>query len=64
MVCDIAEIRHKLAVLRGFVGTVTGAIDLVGQHRDAGIELLINADRRNDVESRALFASDVMPHFA
>src|ERR1700704_2842291 len=106
---DIAEIRHKLAVLRrhcdavgrdydtiektriqpwllarddaavaakrerlgaasgpprGFVGTASEAIDLVGQHQDAGIELLISADRRNDVESRELFASDVMPHFA
>ena len=25
--------------------------------------LLIDADRRNDVESRELLASDVMPHF-
>ena len=29
----------------------------------AGIDLLINGDR-NDVETRVLFASDVMPHFA
>ena len=40
------------------------AIDLIGQYHDAGIDLLINADRRNDVETRELFASDVMPHFA
>jgi alkanesulfonate monooxygenase SsuD/methylene tetrahydromethanopterin reductase-like flavin-dependent oxidoreductase (luciferase family) len=103
---DIAEVRHKLAVLRGhcdaqgrdydtiekthvrawllarndaavaakrgrmpdrgpsraFFGTVAEAIDLVGQYHDAGIDMLINGDR-NDVESRELFASDVMPHF-
>jgi alkanesulfonate monooxygenase SsuD/methylene tetrahydromethanopterin reductase-like flavin-dependent oxidoreductase (luciferase family) len=104
---DIAEVRHKLAVLRGhcdtacrddgtiekthlqpwllarddaavrakrdllaargplrgFAGTVSEAIDLIGQYQDAGIDLLINSDR-NDVDSRELFASDVMPHFA
>jgi alkanesulfonate monooxygenase SsuD/methylene tetrahydromethanopterin reductase-like flavin-dependent oxidoreductase (luciferase family) len=105
---DIAEVRHKLAVLRGhcdsagrdydtiektriqpwllardaatlaakrerlaargplggFVGTMSEAIDLIGQYQDAGVDLLINADRRNDVETRELFVSDVMPHFA
>jgi F420-dependent oxidoreductase-like protein len=104
---DIAEVRHKLAVLRehcdaagrdygtiektqvrswllarndaavaakrerfpnradsrGFVGTVSEAVDLIGQYQDAGIDLLINGDR-NDAESRELFASEVMPHFA
>jgi F420-dependent oxidoreductase-like protein len=104
---DIAEVRHKLAVLRGhcdaagrdydtiekthirawllarndaavaakreqfpnrgdsrgFVGTVSEVIDLIGQYQDAGIDLLINGDR-NDAESRELFVSDVMPHFA
>jgi len=63
----VAAKRERLAAsgpLRGFVGTVSEAIDLIGQHQDAGIELLINADRRNDVKSRKLFVSDVMPHFA
>jgi F420-dependent oxidoreductase-like protein len=107
---DVAEIQHKLAVLRGhcdaagrdyhtiekthvqawllarndaavaakrerrerltarepspaFVGTAPEAIDLIGQYQDAGVDLLINADR-NDAESSELFASDVMPHFA
>ena len=104
---DIAEVRHKLAVLRGhcdaagrdydtigkthvrawllarndaavaakrerladrgpsrgFFGTVSEATDLMGQYEDAGIDLLINGDR-NDAESRELFVSDVMPHFA
>jgi alkanesulfonate monooxygenase SsuD/methylene tetrahydromethanopterin reductase-like flavin-dependent oxidoreductase (luciferase family) len=47
----------------GFVGTVSEAIDLIAQYQDAGIELLIIGDR-NDEESRELFVSDVMPHFA
>ncbi len=105
---DLAEVRHKLAVLRGhcdalgrdydtiektliqpwllardaaaltakrewltargpsggFVGTVSEAIDLIGQYQDAGVDLLISADRWNDIESRELFVSEVMPHFA
>jgi F420-dependent oxidoreductase-like protein len=58
--------RERLAIrgpLRGFVGTVSEAIDLIGQYQDAGVDLLINSDRRTDAESRKLFASDVMPHF-
>ena len=105
---DVAEVRHKLAVLRGhcdaagrdhstiekariqpwllardataltakrerlasrgpvrgFVSTASEAVDLIGQYQDAGIDLLINADRPNDAGTRELFASDVMPHFA
>ena len=102
---DVAEVRRKLAVLRGhcdaagrdygsvekthvqrwqlardatgvaakrerlrgpvdgFLGTVSEAIDLIGQYQDAGVELLIQSDRGNDVETRQLFVSDVMPHF-
>jgi len=46
-------------------GTVSEAIDLIGQYQDAGIELLIHGDPRNDdVETRELLVSDVMPHFA
>ncbi len=59
--------RDRLAAsgpLRGFIGTVSEAIDLVGQYQEAGIDLLINADRRHDEESREIFARDVMPHFA
>jgi alkanesulfonate monooxygenase SsuD/methylene tetrahydromethanopterin reductase-like flavin-dependent oxidoreductase (luciferase family) len=59
--------RERLAAggpLRGFVGTVSEAIDLIGQYQDPGVDLLIEADRRNDTESRELFASDVIPHFA
>jgi alkanesulfonate monooxygenase SsuD/methylene tetrahydromethanopterin reductase-like flavin-dependent oxidoreductase (luciferase family) len=59
--------RNRLATrgpLRGFVGTASEAVDLIGQYQDAGVDLLIEADRRNDAESRELFASDVMPHFA
>jgi F420-dependent oxidoreductase-like protein len=63
----VAAKRERLAArgpLRDFVGTVSEATDLVGQYQDAGIELLIDGDYRNDVESRELFVSDIMPHFA
>jgi len=62
----VAAKRGRLAArgpLRDFVGTISEAIDLIGQYQDAGVELLINGDYRNDVETRELFASDVMPHF-
>ena len=39
------------------------AIDLIGQYRDAGVQLLINSDYRNDMETLELFASDIVPHF-
>ena len=38
-------------------------IDLIRQYRGAGIDLLINGDRK-DGETRELFASDVMLHLA
>jgi alkanesulfonate monooxygenase SsuD/methylene tetrahydromethanopterin reductase-like flavin-dependent oxidoreductase (luciferase family) len=63
----LAAKREPLAArgpLRGFIGTVSEAIDLIGHYQDAGVDLLINADRRNDEEIRELFVSDVMPHFA
>ncbi|MFN8521736.1 MAG: TIGR03560 family F420-dependent LLM class oxidoreductase [Chloroflexota bacterium] len=63
---DVAAKCDRLASrgpLGGFIGTVAEAIDEVGAHRDAGIDLLIYADRRNDPESREIFASDVMPRF-
>jgi F420-dependent oxidoreductase-like protein len=63
----VAAKRERLAArgpLPGFVGTVSEAIDLIGQYQDAGVELLIQSDRRNDVETRELFVSDIMPHFA
>ncbi len=63
----VAAKRERLSAsgpLRGFVGTVSEAIDLVGQYRDAGVQLLINSDYRNDRETLEIFASDIMPHFA
>jgi F420-dependent oxidoreductase-like protein len=50
--------------LRGFVGTVAEAIDLIGRYQDCGVQLLINSDYRNDLETHELFASEIMPHFA
>jgi F420-dependent oxidoreductase-like protein len=63
----VAAKRERLAQrgpLRGFVGTVSEAVDLIGQYRDAGVHLLINSDYRNDIETHELFASDIMSHFA
>jgi hypothetical protein len=50
--------------LPGFVSTVSEAIDVIGQYQHAGVDLMIDADRRNDAEARELFASDVIPYFA
>jgi F420-dependent oxidoreductase-like protein len=63
----VAAKRERLSrsgPLRGFVGTVPEAIDLVGQYRDAGVQLLINSDYRNDRETLEIFAADIMPRFA
>jgi hypothetical protein len=63
----VAARRERLAArgpLRGFVGTVSEAIDLIGQYQEAGVQLLINSDYRNDMETHELFASEVMPRFA
>ena len=63
----MAAKRERLTArgpLRGFVGTVSEAIDLIGQYPDIGVQLLINSDYRNDNETHELFASEIMPHFA
>src|SRR5271156_929573 len=63
----VAAKRERLSErgpLRGFVGTVSQAIDLVGQYRDAGVQFLINSDYRNDRETLEIFASAIIPHFA
>ena len=63
----VAAKRERLTArgpLRGFVGTVSEAIDLIGQYQDVGVQLLINSDYRNDNETHELFASEIMPHFA
>jgi F420-dependent oxidoreductase-like protein len=63
----LAAKRGRLKVtepFRGFAGTVAGVTDLIGQYRDAGVQLFISSAFRNDPETHALLASDVMPHFA
>jgi F420-dependent oxidoreductase-like protein len=64
----VAAQRERLAAhgpLSGFAGTVSEAIDLIGQYQDAGIQLLILSNLRNDdVETRELLVSDIMPCFA
>jgi F420-dependent oxidoreductase-like protein len=58
------ERMSRSGPLRGFIGTVSEAIDLMGQYRDAGVQLLINSDYRNDRETLEIIASDIMPRFA
>src|SRR5262245_55904724 len=63
----VAAKRERLPVRGwppGFVGTVSEAVDLIGHYQDAGVDLLIHSDRWDDAETRELFASEVMPHFA
>src|SRR5258707_5197572 len=63
----VAAKRERQAArgpLSGFAGTVSEAIDLIGQYRDAGVDLLIQSDGRHDVETPELFVSDVIPNFA
>jgi F420-dependent oxidoreductase-like protein len=63
----LAAKRGKLAVpaqFYGFAGTVSQVTDLVGQYRDAGVQLLISSAFKNDVETLELLAADVMPAFA
>jgi hypothetical protein len=62
----VAAKRERLSgrgPLRGFVGTVSEAVDLIGQYQNAGVQLLINSDYRNDMETHELMAAEVMPHF-
>lgn len=63
---SVAAKRERLSAsgsLRGFVGTVAEAVDLIGHYQDAGIELIISAEHPEDIETRQLFVSDIMPHF-
>jgi alkanesulfonate monooxygenase SsuD/methylene tetrahydromethanopterin reductase-like flavin-dependent oxidoreductase (luciferase family) len=58
--------RERLSArgpLRGLVGTPSQAVDLIGQYQDAGVQLFINSDYRNDMETHELMASDVIPNF-
>jgi alkanesulfonate monooxygenase SsuD/methylene tetrahydromethanopterin reductase-like flavin-dependent oxidoreductase (luciferase family) len=60
----VAAKRERLTArgpLPGFVGTVSEAIDLIGQYQDGGVQLLMNSDYRNDNETHELFASELCP---
>ena len=62
----VAAKRERLAGLgppRGFIGTVSEAIDRIGRYQDLGIGMIIRSDANDDAESRELFASEVMPCF-
>jgi F420-dependent oxidoreductase-like protein len=63
----LAAKRTRLGVtgpFRGFAGTVASVTDLVGQYRDAGVQLFISSAYQNDTETLELLASDVIPRFA
>src|SRR5215467_8629574 len=61
--CSSTSKRSPLASTNSAYISGIQHIDLIRQYRGAGVDLLINGDR-NDGETRVLFASDVMPHFA
>jgi F420-dependent oxidoreductase-like protein len=67
---DEASLAAKRARLeaefpfRGAACTVAQMIDLAGQYRDAGVDMLIGSAFRNDPETLELIASDVIPRFA
>jgi len=42
---------------------VSQVTDLIGQYRDAGVQLLISSAYKNDAETLELLAADVMPAF-
>ena len=48
---------------RGYALTVTQLVDLVGTFQTAGSQMFIASFFKNDPETQALLASDVMPHF-
>jgi F420-dependent oxidoreductase-like protein len=63
----LAAKRERLGAAQafhGFSGTIAQATDLIGRYQDAGVQLLIHSAFRNDAETHALVASDIMPHFA
>src|SRR5262249_4470576 len=63
----LAAKRRALAVpeqFYGFAGTVSQVTDLIGQYRDAGVQLLISSAYKNDTETLELLAADVMPGFS
>jgi F420-dependent oxidoreductase-like protein len=62
----LAAKRARLGVpqpFRGFAGTVPEVTDLIGQYRDAGVQLFICSAYKNDPEILELLSSDIMPHF-
>jgi len=64
---QLAAKRGQLAVpdqFYGFAGTVPQVTDLIGQYRDAGVQLLISSAYKNDTETLELLAADVMPRFS
>jgi len=58
--------RERMGVpepFRGYALTTSQAVDLVGAFHDAGSQMMISSFFRNDPETQALLASEVMPKF-
>jgi hypothetical protein len=47
----------------GFLGTVSEAIDMIGELHDAAVELLTQSDRRNGLETRGKRLPPSTPRF-
>ena len=66
---DEASLKVRRAQLglpdefRGYALTVAQVVDLVGAFQQAGSQMFITSLFKNDSETQALLASDVMPHF-
>ena len=48
---------------RGYILTVSQAVDLAGRYAGVGVQLLITSFLKNDPETMELLAADVMPQF-
>jgi F420-dependent oxidoreductase-like protein len=63
----LAAKRERLAAggpFRAVAATLSSVVDLCGQYRDAGVQLLISSAYKNDPETHELVASEVIPRFA
>jgi alkanesulfonate monooxygenase SsuD/methylene tetrahydromethanopterin reductase-like flavin-dependent oxidoreductase (luciferase family) len=65
-----AELKAKQARLnitqpiRALMGTVSQAVDWVGQFQDVGVQMVIASFYKNDAETQELYATEVMSKFA
>ncbi len=66
---DEPTLRKKLQTwnapqpFRGFAGTVSQAVDIVGQYRDVGVQMFVTSIFKNDRETLEMLGEEVVPHF-